>query len=120
MSACYRHHKDLPIIRRACTNIGCQGKLPVSSHLEPKNMQDYKEEMSMKQWLALLMRTRGGGQLKSGGSQEREGDTEVQAVKLGLQGFARRQEERKKKGYEGDYQGYLPPAEEGGEGGSPG
>ncbi len=64
----------------------------------------------MKQWLALLLRTRGAGQIKSEKAPEAEED--VQALKLGLQGFARRLEERKKRGYEGDYKGYLPPPDE--------
>jgi hypothetical protein len=79
----------------------------------PEFVQDIKDEFSMKQWIAFLVRTRAAAQKKIGNTQEVVEDTG--AVQLSLQGFARRLEERKKKGFEGEYKGFLPPTEKGGD-----
>jgi hypothetical protein len=69
--------------------------------------------LSIGQWLALLERTREAARKKSGTNFEVE---DTKAVSRSLQGFAQRLEERKRKGYEGEYKGYLPPKEEGWDG----
>jgi len=73
-------------------------------------VQDLKHEMSFKQWLTLLERVRAAAKEKNGIDQDVPADTG--AAKLSLHDFARRLEERKKKGYAGEYKGYSPPAEE--------
>ena len=79
-------------------------------------MQDYKDEMSMKQWLALLLRTREARQRPKGGVQEED----TQAPRLELQSPACRLEELKRGRHAGDSKGEVPPQSEDGKEGPPG
>ncbi len=69
-------------------------------------VQDRKEEeeMSERQRLALLERARAAA--------ERQNAKELGRLKHGLAAFAQRQEERRRRGQAGGFQGCLPPADE--------
>ena len=79
-------------------------------------MQDSKKEMSTKQWLALLLRTKEASQRANGGRQSED----TQAVKLGLQSPACSLEESRQRRHARNPQSNLPIEGDHGEGGPPG
>lgn len=112
------------ISRRACVtpNRGFCDQLTIlqdkcDSRLEnytTKMFRDLKEvdEMTLGKWLVLLERARGNARERNGTDRmEGEGGEEMRTMKLSLGGFAQRLEERKRKGYAGEYKGFSPPAE---------
>ena len=79
-------------------------------------MQDSKKEMSTKQWLALLLRTKEASQRANGGRKSED----AQAIKLGLQSPACSLEESRHRGQAGEPKSNLPTEGVHGEGGPPG
>lgn len=71
-----------------------------------------EDEMQFGQWLALLERVRTEARRRNGTDQGVGGVAEdMGSMKLSLGSFAQRLAERKKRGYAGEYKGFVPPIE---------